>query len=429
MKIIELPKIPFSVITLQDKFINGKLKDNLDAYEYIFQYYFEVNCGMYYFYDVNKDEFVFKTDMDFKKEVLNKIPNKRFAETVKTNPYIYQVQCKIGKPRVYVENNNYFINESGCFKHQSYKPFDEYDNETKKKVKVMLDMIKEISCNNDDELFKSYMTYYAQLARGMKTEVIIYRKSPIQGFGKSKETDFIMKYVFGEKVCLLCSTSEPLISNFNKIFMGKLLIIFEELPTFSDSQWSGVSSKLKTLCTENMSIYRDVFEKPVQTQNISNFMINTNVESIKDSDGRRYIILDLNPSRKDDYKYFEYIIKECFNDKVGEAFFSYLLTKITDEECNKFYGQRDFPLTENKKIAISNRMPSYYKFIKENYILLKQDIKKSERKEFYKEYVAFCEISKYKNCGRNDFFKRLSEIDIKPEKMEVIIILQFHWKN
>ena len=246
---------------------------------------------------------------------------------------------------------------------------------------MIFDMIKQVSCYNDDEMFKAYITYYAQIARGMKTQVIPYRKCSVQGFGKSKETDFIFKYVFGSKVCLLCSNAEPLLTSFNKIFMGKILVIFEELPTFTDTQWSAVSSKLKTLCTEEYTTYRDVFEKGIQAENISNFMINTNVESIKDSDGRRYIILDLNTERKDDYEYFEKIIENCYNDEVGEAFFSYLKTKITDEECRKFYGQRDFPETINKRIAIANKLNSVYKFIKFDYVLKCVGIPKITRLE------------------------------------------------
>ena len=76
--------------------------------------------------------------------------------------------------------------------------------------------------------------------------------------------------------------------------MGKLFVVFEELPTFSKEQWKGVSSKLKTLTTEKMSIFRDLFEKPFQASNLLNFQINTNVEALKDSQGRRIMIMDIN---------------------------------------------------------------------------------------------------------------------------------------
>ena len=39
LEIINLPKVPFSVETLQRIETTGQLKDNLDAINYIFEYY------------------------------------------------------------------------------------------------------------------------------------------------------------------------------------------------------------------------------------------------------------------------------------------------------------------------------------------------------------------------------------------------------
>ena len=72
---LELPKIEFSVKTLQDKYKNGLLKDHLDAVQYIQYYYHESKNGMYYFYDVETDDFEFKTKDNFTAEVLKKVSN------------------------------------------------------------------------------------------------------------------------------------------------------------------------------------------------------------------------------------------------------------------------------------------------------------------------------------------------------------------
>ena len=275
--------------------------------------------------------------------------------------------------------------------------------------------MREILCNNDEVMLNAYLKYYSQLARGKKTEVIIYRKST-EGTGKSTETDFIMNYVFGRDVCLISNT-EPLLSNYNKIYLGKLIIIFEELPTFSDGQWSAVSSKLKTLTTEKLCIYRDLYEKGIQAENISNFQINTNVESIKDSNGRRYVILDLSLSRVGDYDYFENLKDKCFNMTVGEAFFSYLMTYISDEESNKFLGQRDFPETMNKRLTIANLLHTSYKFLKDMYLLTNLGVDKKHCTELYDEYVIYCEGQRIRKCGRNDFYKKLESINIHRKKI------------
>ena len=413
---LNLPKVNFYVSDLQDKYKNGLLKDHLDAFNYVQEYYFESKNGIYYFYDVENDDFEFKSAKDFKAEVLDKIENcKIVCKQLKTNNKIYKIVSNLFNPRHYSIGKDYYINSCKGLLHKEYKNYDDYSEEIKNNVNLYISYIKEIMCNNDDIMLDSYLKYYSQLARGKKTEVIIYRKS-IEGTGKSTETDFIMNYVFGKEICLISNT-EPLLTNYNKIYLGKLIIIFEELPTFSDGQWSAVSSKLKTLTTEKMCVYRDLYEKGVPAENISNFQINTNVESIKDSNGRRYVILDLNPSRVGDYEYFRNLKNKCFNNTVGEAFFSYLMTKITDEVSENFLGQRDFPETMNKRLTIANLLHSSYKFLKDMYLLTGLGIEKKNCTELYDEYVVFCESEKMRKCGRNDFYKKLETINIHRKKI------------
>ena len=408
---LELPKIEFSVKTLQDKYKNGLLKDHLDAVQYIQHYYHESKNGMYYFYDVEKDDFEFKTKDNFKAEVLDKVSNcKILCKLIKENNKIYRIVSDIFNPRYYKIGEKYYINACKGFLHKKYKPYDNYSDEIKEKVDLYIGFLKEIMCNNDDEMLDAYLKYYAQLARGKKTQVIIYRKSG-EGWGKSTETDFIREFVFGKEICLISNT-EPIMTPNNKILLGKLLVIFEELPTFSKAQWSGVSAKLKTMTTETETMYADKYEKSISAENISNFQINTNVDSIQNSNGRRYIILDLNPSHIEDFDYFENIRGKCFNMDVGEAFFSYLMTKISDEQVEKFKGQHHFPDTSNKRLTIANLLHSSYKFLKERHLLTNTPVEKIPPSEMFLEYKLFCISEQYSSCGRNDFYKKLETIGI-----------------
>jgi len=89
---LELPKIEFSVKSLQDKYKNGLLKDHLDAVQYIQHYYHESKNGMYYYYDVETDDFEFKTKDNFKAEVLDKVSNcKILCKQIKENNKIYKI--------------------------------------------------------------------------------------------------------------------------------------------------------------------------------------------------------------------------------------------------------------------------------------------------------------------------------------------------
>ena len=89
-------------------------------------------------------------------------------------------------------------------------------------------------------------------------------------------------------------------------------------------------------------------------------MINTNVESLKNSDGRRIIILPLSSCKKGDYEYMNNIRNKCFNLEVGEAFYSYMMSI----DITNYYAQKCFPDTENKLLAIANQLDPVEKFLK-----------------------------------------------------------------
>jgi hypothetical protein len=385
--------------------------------KYVKTYYFESSAGNYYFFDVTKDEFTFKDQKDFKKEVSDKLENDAFNRLFKCNNQIYSCCSRLDKPRTFQDSSgNYFFNECKGFLHKSLKPYADYSEALKRKVEMILQMIKEISCNNNAELFEAYKKYLSQICKGQKTEVIIYKKSG-QGTGKSTESEFFMNHVLGKDICLI-ATTEPLLKDYNKILMGKLYVVFEELPTFNSASWSAVSSKLKTLTTEKMTTYRDLFKSPFQAENISNFAINTNVEALRDSDGRRIIILPISNSRVNDFEYFENIRKQCFNNNVGEAFYSYML----EIDTNGFYAQKDFPETENKSIARAKLLDPVYKFIKFEYVLKNKPILKIKPKDLYDLFLTYCDANQIdRKIGIVDFKTTLENVNIKQRKISVNI--------
>ena len=334
--------------------------------KYVKSYYYEITGGNYYFYNHDTETFDFKDDKYFKKEIDVKL-ELTLQILFSRNPDIYNIVSKIDKPRVYKMDGRFFINECRGMLHKNPKPFKKFSKETKENLNTMLEYIKEITCNNDSIFYEAYLKYLSQVCKGEKPQVIIYKKSE-EGTGKSTESDFLINYVLGTGVCLVSGSTEPLTSNFNKILMGKLYVVFEELPTFSTAQWSAVSGKLKTLATEKTTVYRDCFEKAIQADNISNFVINTNVEAIKNTEGRRIIIAPINNSRIGDYAFFNNVRTQCFNLEVGECFYSYMLEKDTSE----FFAEnkeKGFPETEYKRIAIASLLSPTEKFLKFNYLL------------------------------------------------------------
>ena len=80
--------------------------------------------------------------------------------------------------------------------------------------------------------------------------------------------------------------------------------MFEELENFSLGQWQVASARLKRDATGDTCTYEKKNETQFTAKNISNYIINSNVDAIKNDEGRRYFILDLSNVKKGDHAFF-----------------------------------------------------------------------------------------------------------------------------
>jgi hypothetical protein len=233
----------------------------------------------------------------------------------------------------------------------------------------------------------------------------------IEGIGKSTFTDFLKEFVLGKGLCVT-STPAPLRTDNNKILCGKLLVVFEELPTFTEGEWSAVSGVLKHLISASTAVYTDKWEKSIELNNINNYVINTNVDAIKCSEGRRYYIAECSTKRKGDYKYFEELREKCFNDEAGEAFFSYVCSIDTDG----WNAEKAMPVTQSKLDAIADRLHPVYQFMKAKYVLQRRDLK-CALTDLYEEYQIWCP-STHKALSKIKFNEKLKEVGMEMYKSD-----------
>ena len=375
---------------------------NTDAKAYIKKYFYPLTSGQHILvsYDENNKPICeIKEDAVIKSVYFNRLPKGIQTFYFKEYDQIKTLTCELNKPFVYGN----FINTCPPLMH-SVKTYSEYLPDVKAKVDMMLGFIKEIWASNNEKQYQFIIKWFANMARGGKNQSVLYLRGE-QGIGKSTFTDFLRKYVIGPKLCIQ-SGSQPLISQFNAILFCKLLVIFEELENFSTGQWQGVSTRLKRDTTSDTCMYEEKNQKCFTAKNISNYIINSNVDAIKDDDGRRYFILDLSNKRKGDRDFFDNIHHNCMSDAVGEAFFSYLMTVDL-----KDYHDQDFPQTRAKDDAIAKRLDSVIMYLKEKYILKTKDFD-TNLKDAYLEYVSYCSIDGCKECCKIEFNKRLELLNI-----------------
>lgn len=379
-----------------NKLVNLPSKDQVD---YLIKYIKQMDTGDYIMLRP-KDQYKVITYQQFSQVYKPKLDGdnkKLFSKRVE----VYNTCVDIHKPFIYGEN----INLAGQLRHK-YKPYKDFSDKAKKGVDVALNFLHEVWCCNIDEQYNYILKWMSNMIKGNKNETALLAQGP-KGIGKSTWNEFLTTHVIGSDL-ILETGSEPLRSRFNKILMGKLLVVFEELENMSIAQWCEIGSKLKRMITSNKIVYEEKNEKCNKAKNINNYIILSNHDAIKEADGRRYFCVDISTKYREDFKYFKKLTDTIMNDEVGHAFYSYL----KEIDTSKFFSG-NMPLTTNKKDKISERLEDVFKFLKEEFILKKKNIKATVA-ELYEDY----KVSKFYNAKMSKvmFCKKLREVGIENYK-------------
>jgi hypothetical protein len=380
-----------------------KVSDHEPARAYLKKYFFPMDDSSHFFWDAEDKKFVHFQQDTIKKTYFARLPKVLSTWYFTDYDSLFKAVNNIHKPRLY-DNK---INLSSSIKHK-IKPYVEYSVDIKNKVAFFVSYIKEVLCAGNEKSLIYVLKWISWMCQGKKNDSLLYFKG-IEGIGKSTLSEFLCDHVIGHELTVK-SNAEPLRTANNKILCGKLFVVFEELPTFSKGEWEAVSSKLKDLVTGKTTMYSDKYEKAFESQNINNYFINTNVDAIKCSQGRRYFIAECSTHRKEDHAYFRKIREQCFNDEIGEAFFNYVLSLDT-----KLYNaQVDMPETQSKLDAIADRLDMAFQFLKDKYVLKRLDLKCTVG-ELYEQYVAYCGFN-HSPLSKIKFNAKLKEVNIDKYK-------------
>jgi len=398
---LTLPIEPFSISKANEICDDRNV---IPASDYIKQYFYHTSsCSDVYFYDAKKKVFNVHKYEEIKKmyfKQLNKFYRTEFFENT-SEKYDLVVDAKL--PLLSPGRINLF---TGVMHNQV--SFSNFPKETQDAVHVMLGFYKEVWSNDDKDMYEYIIKWITKMIKGGKNNSIIYLKT-IQGVGKSTGSDFLINHVIGRRSAMV-SNSSPLTGEFNYILLAKLLVVFEELETRSGHEWQSVSSKLKQWSTGSTLMYNGKFMNQFITSNISNYIINTNENAVKDSDGRRYVNLDLNPKYANDHKYWKTLYNTCFNDTVGHAFYCYLIEHIDIDNFNS----QEIPETRAKRDATDSRLHPLFKFLKFTYIIPKKNDKK-RIDDLLNEFNNSTFVGN-KPIKKNEMTKKLAEIGFNYSK-------------
>ena len=357
----------------------------------------------------------------------NRMSNELKTYYFKDKTDLKTITYDINKPQFY----DYYLNMCPPIMHK-YKPFKEFSLVVVEKVNMMLKHILEVLCSNKEDAYEFLLKWLSNMVRGNRNDSAIYLKGP-QGAGKSTPIEFLRDHVIGRPLCHQ-GGSGPLKNKFNSELSGTLMVMFEELENMTVAEWTSVSSVLKRQITSKTINIERKQKEVIEEINLNNYILLSNNDAIKDDDGRRYFILDINTKYIGDTLYFDKIYSQCFNDTVGHAFYCYLMEiDLTD------YNAQKYPLTSSKLDSYANRLDNVYKFIKDKYILKNLSINKILVAELHAEYELYCIDRHIKAKNKIEFNKCLESVNIKRKhsndknyySVSIVILKEiankFHW--
>jgi hypothetical protein len=400
----------YEIYNSEETIPEGKLfkKDLKNCKVYILETIFPLLDGdnICYFAD-NKLEIT--SLATFNTMILNRFPCKELKEWFKTSPEIIYFKLHSAKSDVVSDYEKKILYNCPTIK-AAYKPYDGFDVKTKKQCEMMMNHIKNINCGGDNTQYEYLLKIIKRMCLAEKNNVAVLIKSYEQGSGKSTFLKFLEQYVIGEhSTCV--GTSKMVTSGFNYPMFNKILIKFEELPCFTREQFKGISGNFKTWITEDFINYEDKGKSSFNSYNCHTMVVISNDDCIDDDNGRRWYILDQSTNYFIDteakMKYFNKLYSECFNQDVGNCFYSYLIENVIIPK--NWDASSNMPLTKNKKVSLSQKLAKPFVFLKENYLLKEKDIN-MKMKDLHKEYI---DTNLYYKMNVETFNKHITESVLK----------------
>ena len=284
-----------------------------DACNYVKKYFVPLTDGNHCMWSEGKFEIIM--DKVVKSAYFNRMDKKIADFYFKEYTEIRKITYELNQP-LFFKN---YVNLCPHLKSKNEIPYAEHSENAKAGVQAILNFTFEVLTNSQRPQFNHLIQYIANALKGNKNDACPYLKGE-QGIGKTTLFEFLKLYVVGLEL-FLETGSKPFKTQFNSILGGKLFVLIEELENLSVNEWNSTSSVLKRFITSNSYELEAKNINSYQTKNMNNYAICSNNDAIKDDDGRRYFILDVNNKYKDNKEYFGKLRNKSFNKSSWKSLF------------------------------------------------------------------------------------------------------------
>ncbi len=268
------------------------------------------------------------------------------------------------------------------------------------KIDMILNHIKDVWANGNDIYYDYILAWFKNIFTQpqLKSKVAIVLRSSEKQVGKGIIiNDFLIPYVFGNKMSMSIAGLNPIVSRFNSIMMNKLFINADELSTLSGNYHTTFDTLLKRITDPTINIEIKGGKSFIYPDYSNYIMCTNNNFTLKINEGdSRYFLTECSAKYKGDYNYFEALVNS-FNQETANHFYSYICyynTNINDI--------RNIPMTQLKYSLMkqSFQNPIHYLISIRNIEYEEPNIKASL---FYRKYKDWCNTCNEKPLSNTKF--------------------------
>jgi len=289
------------------------------------------------------------------------------------------------------------------------------------KIKPILDHMKLVFCNNNDEHYQYFLKWIAQTIchpeKRPQVGLVFYSKD--HGTGRNSFTNYLGTHIFGIDLYVTTRGTERIFTKFNSILRNCMLLVIEE----ASGEIKKFMEDFKNLITEPYFTIEKKNIDPTPAKNYVNPILLTNNINILDIDDkdRRFAIFESSNCMKGNKVYFENLYK-CLDDTQNAALFIKYLREEVELNWTTMDFQENRPLTEVYRKQLAMNSKNYIKYI--SHIVndggIEIDSKFIDYKKYkgitsccikektiYEDYTRVCLAYKYTAYSFDAFFQNI----------------------
>lgn len=285
---------------------------------------------------------------------------------LKTQSYIRSIEARIQSDITTVTTYKPYHRDIGDDVAETYNVFPGFvankvnitnPNNLDIRLQRLLSHIYEVWANQNVNLYWYILSWLAYPIRNLRPSNIALVVIGRQGCGKSMIFEFMSKFIYGSACSAILENFDLLLQRFNGIREDKMFIVIDETKNADSKKFNGDYQRFKPCVTQStIPIERKGLEVyHVDNYNTFGICSNHGVPVRLEEDDRRSCVIECSDKYVNNTIYFNTIYNECFNQEVGDLFYSFLRGDFLQQMLVSLIP---VPMTAAKQNAIDALRPN-----------------------------------------------------------------------